>query len=226
MADFYKIAGMPRVIGAVDGSLIPIRAPYNQEHLYECHKGFHAINTIAVCNAQLLFTNFVCRWHGSVHDSAIFNASMLHLHLEGGAGKNGCLLGDRGYGIQPYLLTPFRPDSVSTQPQRKYQKAHTKTQNTIERAFGLWKARFRYLDTSGGALQFKPSRCCTIITATAVLHNMCIFDNTPLPGYDEQPPQEPDLVNEVPAHLQSNAGVLMRDCLINNVFNLSGCITH
>ena len=43
MADFYKIAGMPRVIGAVDGSLIPIRAPYNQEHLYVCHKGFHAI---------------------------------------------------------------------------------------------------------------------------------------------------------------------------------------
>ena len=59
MAEFYKIAGMPRVIGAVDGSLIPIRAPHNQEHLHVCHKGFHAINTMAVCNAQLLFTNFV-----------------------------------------------------------------------------------------------------------------------------------------------------------------------
>ena len=66
---------------------------------------------------------------------------------------------------------------------------------------------------------FKPSGCCTIITATAVLHNMCIFDNTPLPCYDEQPPHEPDLVNEVPAHLQSNAGVLARDHLINKVFN-------
>lgn len=219
MADFYTIAGMPRVIGAVDGSLIPIRAPNNQEHLYVCHKGFHAINTMAVCNARLFFTNFVCRWHGSVHDSAIFSASMLHIHLEGGGGRNGWLLGDRGYSIQPYLLTPFRPDSVSTQPQRKYQKAHTKTRNTIERAFGLWKARFRCLDISGGALQFEPSRCCTIITATAVLHNMCILDNTPLPIYDEQPPQEPDLVNEVPAHLQSNAGVLARDHLINNVFN-------
>lgn len=92
MADFYTIAGMPRVIGAVDGSLIPIRAPNNQEHLYMCHKGFHAINTMAVCNAQLLFTNFVCRWHGSVHDSAIFSASMLHIHLEGGSGRNGWLL--------------------------------------------------------------------------------------------------------------------------------------
>ena len=60
MADFYKTAGMPRVIGAVDGLLIPIKAPHDQEHLYSvCHKNFHVINTMAVCNAQLSFTNCV-----------------------------------------------------------------------------------------------------------------------------------------------------------------------
>ncbi|XP_068704516.1 putative nuclease HARBI1 [Montipora foliosa] len=209
MADFFKIAHLPRVIGAVDGSFIPIRAPFNDEHMYVCHKGFHAINAMAVCNAQLSFTNFVCRWHGSVHDSAVFNGSVLHAHLEDGGGQNGWLLGDRGYGIQPYLLTPFRPDDVSTAPQRRYQKTHTKTRNTIERAFGLWKSRFRFLDVSGGALQFNPNRCYTIITATAVLHNMCIYDKTPLPDYIEQPPCEPDLVIEVPAHLHNNAGVLL-----------------
>ncbi|XP_068758191.1 putative nuclease HARBI1 [Montipora capricornis] len=218
MADFFKIAHMPRVIGAVDGSLIPIRAPFNDEHMYVCHKGFHAINAMAVCNAQLSFTNFVCRWQGSVHDSAVFNGSVLHAHLEDGGGQNGWLLGDRGYGIQPYLLTPFRPDDVSTAPQRRYQKAHTKTRNTIERAFGLWKSRFRCLDVSGGALQFNPNRCCTMITATAVLHNMCIYDKTPLPDYIEQPPCQPDFVIEVPAHLHNNAGVLVRDSRINNVF--------
>jgi len=46
---------------------------------------------------------------------------------------------------------------------------------TIERAFSLWKSRFWCLDVSGGALQFNPNRCCTFITATAVLHNMCIY---------------------------------------------------
>ena len=108
MADFFKIAYMPRVIGAVDGSLIPIRAPYNNEHMYVCHKGFHAINAMAVCNAKLSYTNIVCSWQGSVHDSAVFNDSMLHAHLQKGGGQNGWLLGDRGYGIQPYLLTPFK----------------------------------------------------------------------------------------------------------------------
>jgi len=45
-----------------------------------------------------------------------------------------------------------------------------------------------------------------------------IFDKTPLSDYIEQPPREPDLVIEVPAHLHNNAGVLVRDHLINNVF--------
>ena len=54
MADFYKIAGFPRVIGAIDGCLIPIRRPDRDEHLYVCHKGFHAINVMTVRNAQLM----------------------------------------------------------------------------------------------------------------------------------------------------------------------------
>ena len=31
-------------------------------------------------------------------------------------------------------------------------------------------------------MQFDPSRCCKIILATAVLHNMCLEDNTGLPN--------------------------------------------
>ena len=46
--------------------------PDSDEHLSVCHKGFHAINVMAVCNTHLSSTNFVCIWHGSVHDSAIF----------------------------------------------------------------------------------------------------------------------------------------------------------
>ena len=44
MTNFYSIGAFPKVIGAIDGTLIPIRAPAKEEHLYVCHKGFHAIN--------------------------------------------------------------------------------------------------------------------------------------------------------------------------------------
>jgi len=179
---------------------------------------------MAVCNANLSFTNFVCKWHGSVHDSAAFNSSNLQMHMESGGGRNGWLLGDRGYGIQPYLtmylMTVFNDPIPTTAPQRKYQKAHTKTRNMIERAFGLWKTRFRCLDSSDGPLQFTPSHCCTIITATAVLHNMCIFDKTPLPDNADDPPQQLDVVPD-PRELipDSNAaGTSVRDRLINDVF--------
>ena len=53
MANFYKTVVMPWVIGAVDGLVIPIRASHDQEYLYVCHKRFHAINTMTVCNLQL-----------------------------------------------------------------------------------------------------------------------------------------------------------------------------
>lgn len=43
MADIYSIAGFPRVIGAIDGSLVAIRGPDEEEHFYVCHKGFHAM---------------------------------------------------------------------------------------------------------------------------------------------------------------------------------------
>ena len=126
MTAFYPIAGFPGVIGAIDGSLIPIWGLDSDEHLSVCHKGFHAINVMAVFNAHLSSTNFVCIWHGSVYDSAIFNASYLQACMEGGGGGNGWLLGDCGYAIKPY----------------RYQKAHTKMKNTSERALACGRHDF------------------------------------------------------------------------------------
>ena len=80
--------------------------------------------------------------------------------------------------------------------------------------------RFRCLDHSGGALQFQPNRCCTIITATAVLHNMCIYDNTALPANVGDPPQQVGMAVE-PWELiagDNEAGSSVRDQLIRDVF--------
>lgn len=220
MRGFYELAGFPKVIGAIDGTLIPIRTPFKNEHLYVCHKGFHAINVMATCNARLLFTNVVAKWHGSTHDSAVFNASMLNIHLESGSGGEGWLLGDRGYALTPTMMTPFHPDKMTSNAERKYQKAHTKTRNVIERSFGVLKQRFRCLDFSGGAMQFSPSRCCKIILATAVLHNMCIIDNTPLPEtvgpFEGDDDHHQEICHEPPS---TSTGVTVRQKLICDVFS-------
>ena len=51
---FYQAAGIPNVIGAVDGTLIPIIAPKGQdEPAYVCRKGYHAINVQAVVGPDM-----------------------------------------------------------------------------------------------------------------------------------------------------------------------------
>ena len=120
--------------------------------------------------------------------------------------------------MQPYLMTPLRPESVSTVSQDSYQKAHTKTRDTIERAFGLWKTRFQCLDCSGGALQYQPNCCCTRITATAVLCNKCIFDNIALPANVDDPPLLADFAADTLIADDNAASSAVRDQLIKFVF--------
>ncbi|XP_060740360.1 putative nuclease HARBI1 isoform X3 [Tachysurus vachellii] len=70
-----------------------------------------------VCNADCVISNVVAKWPGSVHDSRIFRASEIYQHLSQGE-FSGVLLGDRGYGCQPFLLTPFTdPQEAGLQPR-------------------------------------------------------------------------------------------------------------
>ncbi|CAC5371539.1 HARBI1 [Mytilus coruscus] len=73
MYDFYDINEFPLVLGAIDGTLIRIKAPSVDEHLYVYRKGYHALNIQGVCNSNNRFTNVVARWPGPTHDSYIWN---------------------------------------------------------------------------------------------------------------------------------------------------------
>ena len=63
---FFELCGIPNVLGAIDGTLIPIKRPEIDEHLYVCHQGYHAINVQAVCDSRLEFTDVVVRYPGIV----------------------------------------------------------------------------------------------------------------------------------------------------------------
>ena len=87
------------------------------------------------------FSDIVAKWPGSLHDATIFENSPLKTHLE--ATKNGWLLGDSGYPLRQYLITPkLHP---RTEAENKFNTAHSVTRIVVERAFGALKSRFRYL---------------------------------------------------------------------------------
>ena len=68
---FFQVAGFPNVLGALDGTLVPIKGPSIDEHLYICRKGYHALNIQGISDADYKFINTVAKWPGSSHDALI-----------------------------------------------------------------------------------------------------------------------------------------------------------
>ena len=54
--EFHQIARIPNCVGAVDGTLIPIKGMNGlEEPAYVCRKNFHALNIQAVVDARMRF---------------------------------------------------------------------------------------------------------------------------------------------------------------------------
>lgn len=59
--EFFNIQGFPNVVGAINGTLVPIQGMAGDElPTFICQKGFHAINiqAVAVANLRYMFTTF------------------------------------------------------------------------------------------------------------------------------------------------------------------------
>lgn len=220
MSNFHDIAKFPNVISCVDGTQIAITSPRQNEHLYVCRKGYHSLNVQVICDAKLRFLNVIAKWPGSTHDSFIFKSSAIYEHLEQQqqqqSGSHGWLLGDSGYPLLPYLLTPvLRPAGGADE---RYNRVQRHTRNAIERGIGVWKMRFRCIHKTGGCLQSPPETCAKIIVACAVLHNICINNNVPETEPCDSLPDDIDDDDTLQANTQQNSGTKVRSRLISERF--------
>ncbi|CAC5383904.1 HARBI1 [Mytilus coruscus] len=212
MYGFYGIKEFPLVLGAVDGTLICIKTPSVDEHLYVSRKEYHALNIQGVCNSNNRFTNVVvARWPGSTHDSHIWNNCNLSMAFESGRITNGWLLGDSGYGLKPWLLTPII--SPSNEAGRQYNMAHKSTPCVVERTFGLWKMRFRCLHIG---LTLSPRRNINVILATTGLHNKCLDRGIPLNMNDFEEEAE---IGPPGPQIDSSEGRRLRNNLVQQIFS-------
>ena len=114
--DFHDIAGLPGVVGVIDCTHVPIRSPGGEQaEIFRNRKGFFSFNVQAIGDAHFKIRNLVVRWPGNVHDSHIFDNS------ENGE-INGLLLGDSGYALRQYLITPIL--QPQTRAERRFNNAH------------------------------------------------------------------------------------------------------
>ncbi|XP_036002871.1 protein ALP1-like [Fundulus heteroclitus] len=161
-----------KAAGAIDGCHVRIKPPSGPEgHCYRNRKLFSSIILQAVCDHQGRFIDTYVGWPGSVHDSRVLRHSPLY--------RRGIypppghfILADGGYPcLQPPLplITPFKRPVEGVGAQR-FNSHHSRARSIID--FGMMKTRFRAIFLQ--ALEVHHTFVPQVITACAVLHNICL----------------------------------------------------
>lgn len=179
-ADFAeKYGGIPSCIGAIDGTHIPILRPHHRERDFINRKRFLSLNVMVMSNANNVLTHVDPRFPGSIHDAYIFRASDVNRKgMNGNYGDN-YLLGDSGYPLKNFLLTPLR--NPRNAAEQNYNRWHKHTRASVEATIGIMKQRFRCIDNSGGYLYHHPTVAAQIVVACACLHNIAMNNGMPPP---------------------------------------------
>lgn len=173
---------MPCTIGAIDCTLIKIPKPKIFGDEFICRKGFPSLNVQMTCDYNGVITSVNASWPGSVHDSRIFKNSEICAVMQKPVHSQSILLGDSGYGITPFLLTPYL--QCENAMALNYNKLHCKARVIIEQTFGQLKRRFPILHYG---IRLKLQSAPQVIICCCVLHNIAKKLND-IEDFDDFPP--------------------------------------
>lgn len=110
MEGFRKRCGFPGVVGAIDGTHIPIPAPKSEHRVsYINRHGTASMVMQVVVDYQLRFRDVCTGWPGSVHDARVYRNSPIAGMVEDLPDEYH-LLGDSAYPVSQHMMVPFRDD--------------------------------------------------------------------------------------------------------------------
>lgn len=180
--NFYRIARFPRCVGAIDCTHIKIINPGGPNaEIYRNRKAFFSLNVQVIGTADMKIQNIVCRWPGSSHDSNIFRNSRIRHEFENGVFGNNLLIGDSGYAIKSYMITPLL--NPQTPAEHLFNESQIRTRNSIERLFGVMKRRFPILALG---IRLHLNKVEAVIVSCAILHNIAIMLGEDEPTVDNE----------------------------------------
>ncbi|XP_037576827.1 putative nuclease HARBI1 [Dermacentor silvarum] len=125
----------------------------------------------SICDADMRILTVYPVRPGSDHDSFVWRTTWLRRWFQAGriANPGVYLIGDSGYPLDPWLLTPVPGHPPMQTAEGKYNTAHATLRSVVERCIGLLMSRFRCLQRYGTFL-YEPERAANIVAACAVLH--------------------------------------------------------
>ena len=171
--EFQDIHGIPYVVGAVDGSHIPIVAPHLHAADYYNRKGFHSVLLQGVVSSKCLFWDFDIGWAVSMHDANIWARTKIGKFCEVGRLSPYALVGDAAYPCRPWMLAPFKGHRDGlTREEYNWNYVQSSTRMCVERTFGMLKGRWRILLKR---IDVHLKNVPDLVSTCLVLHNICII---------------------------------------------------
>jgi hypothetical protein len=190
MKGFRDRCNVPGCIGAIDGSLIPMKKPTKQQanqdsDSYYGYKGGIASLLLAVCDIKMRFIYVNAGAPACVGDAGLFQRSRLgHLIREGllttadvtlyfeDAGVEKIfpyLVGDAAFPLGRHMMKAIDPVPADDTPEKAFNTRILLARRVIERAFGRLKGRWAFCrrNTFWNSLDF----CREAIEACCGLHN-------------------------------------------------------
>ncbi|XP_039970080.1 putative nuclease HARBI1 [Bactrocera tryoni] len=118
------------------------------------------------------------KYPGSSHDSHIWDLSDIKTISTTNyrRGNANLILGDKGYPLQPWLITPFR-EPITCLRKRRFNTYHAKGRIVVEKTIGLLKSVFCCLCSERG-LHYAPYKTARIVNFCCALHNIRLHFNS------------------------------------------------
>lgn len=214
-AEFESIAtkfnryGFPGVIGAIDGCHISMKPPKLHKGDYINRKGTTSTNLTAVCDSDAMLRYINIGFTGKVHDSRVFNESMLKSKIDSGdIPSEYHFLGDSGYALHLNTMVQYIDYGNLLESQTIFNKRHSSTRMIIERTFGLLKSRWRKLNL----LDCELHNVNKIIVACCVLHNITLKYGD-LRAYLDDNSNPHSHPNRTILRIRTDDKVAKRDCI-------------
>lgn len=161
----------------MDGTQVVLyEKPKVDGETYFNRKSRYAINLQLVCDDEKRIRFYQTGWPGSAHDSVVFDRSKIVKEHGKYFGTNQYLLADAGYGLKPFICTPYRNPAAQLPDHNLFNFLFSKARVATEHVNGLLKARWTSL--RGIRIKVKhPSdfdRINKWIVSCLILHNFLL----------------------------------------------------
>ncbi|KAF4447953.1 retrotransposon [Fusarium albosuccineum] len=181
--DFMQFNG---AIGALDGTHIRAFIPLRLQGRWWSRKSQVSQNVLAAVNFEGLFVYVLAGAEGSIHDASLLRIAFAEEEewkLKVPRGR--FYLADAGFNAQEGILTPFTGHMYHLREFRArgtlprcqeelFNLRHSQLRSRVERAFGLWKRKYRILRGCPPEYDFDDQQL--IIYATTGIYNFILTE--------------------------------------------------